>query len=97
MVDAVVVGGFFGLVGLASGALAIGWGRDRLLRRRARQVVVVTLKSGLAFRGVLFDVDARSFVLRNAEALEQGQDGTHVPVDGEVFMSRSDVEFWQRP
>lgn len=92
-----VVGGFLGLVGLASGALMWGWGRDRLLRRRARQQVVVTLKSGLAFRGVLFDVDDRSFVLRNAEALEQGLNGAHVPVDGEVFMARSDVEFWQKP
>ena len=60
-------------------------------------MVVVTLKSGLAFRGVLFDVDDRSFVLRNAEALEQGANGSHVAVDGEVVMARSDVEFWQRP
>lgn len=97
MVDAVVVGGFLGLVGSAGVAL-VWWGaRDRLLRRRAKQTVVVTLKSGLAFRGVLFDVDDRSFVLRNAEALEQGQNGSHVPVDGEVFMARSDVEFWQKP
>lgn len=97
MVDAVVVGCFFGMVGLTGGVLMVGWGRDRLLRRRARQTVVVTLKSGLAFRGVLFDVDGRSLVLRNAEALEQGLNGSHVPVDGEVVMARSDVEFWQRP
>lgn len=81
-----------------AGGVALTWpSRDRLLRRRVRETVVVTLKSGLAFKGVLFDVDARSFVLRNAEALEQGLNGGHVPVDGEVFMSRSDVEFWQRP
>jgi small nuclear ribonucleoprotein (snRNP)-like protein len=97
MVDAVVVGAFLGLVAVAGGALAWSGARDRLLRRRAKQQVVVTLKSGLAFRGVLFDVDDRSFVLRNAEALEQGQNGAHVPVDGEVFMARNDVEFWQRP
>lgn len=97
MVDAVVVGGFLGLVVVAGGTLAWSGTRDRLLRRRAKQTVVVTLKSGLAFRGVLFDVDDRSFVLRNAEALEQGHNGAHVPVDGEVFMARNDVEFWQRP
>lgn len=97
MVDAAVLGCFLGLVGLTAGALVWTGTRDRLLRRRARQQVVVTLKSGLAFRGVLFDVDGRSFVLRNAVALEQGLNGSHVPVDGEVVMSRSDVEFWQRP
>lgn len=97
MIDAVVVGGFLGLVGSVGVALVWSGARDRLLRRRAKQVVVVTLKSGLAFRGVLFDVDDRSFVLRNAQALEQGPNGVHVPVDGEVFMARSDVEFWQKP
>lgn len=97
MADAAVLGGFLGLVGLASGAFMWGWGRDRLLRQRAKQRVVVTLKSGLAFRGVLFDVDDRSFVLRNCEALEQGLNGAHIPVDGEVFVARADVEFWQRP
>lgn len=91
-----VAAAFLALVAVTSGAFVSGWARDRLLRRRAKQVVVVTLKSGLAFRGVLFDVDDRSFVLRNAEALEQGLNGAHVPVDGEVFMARSDVEFWQR-
>ena len=97
MISPEVVVCFFGLMGAAGGGLLWGWGHDRLLRRRARQVVVVTLKSGLAFRGVLFDVDGRSFVLRNALALEQGEGRTHIPVDGEVVMSRSDVEFWQRP
>ena len=92
-----MVCGFLGLIGVAGGALFWTGARDRLLRRRARETVVVTLKSGLAFRGVLFDVDDRSFVLRNAEALEQGVNGSHVPVDGEVVMARSDVEFWQRP
>ena len=92
-----MVCGFLGLVGVAGGALIWTGGRDRLLRHRAKQMVVVTMKSGLSFRGVLFDVDDRSFVLRNAEALEQGPHGGNVTVDGEVVMARSDVEFWQRP
>lgn len=97
MIDAAVFAGFFGLMASTGGALAWVGGRDRLMRRRVKNVVVVTLKSGLAFRGVLFEVDSRSFVLRNAEALEQAADGSHVMVDGEVFLARSEVEFLQRP
>jgi hypothetical protein len=94
MVDVAVVAGFLGLV-----ATTLAWtgGRDRLIRRRMKDTVVVTLKSGLAFKGVLFEVDGKSFVLRNALALEQGPQHENVPVDGEVFVSRSEVEFIQRP
>lgn len=72
------------------------WGRDRLLRRRMRETVVATMKTGAAFRGVLFEADGRSLVLRNAEALRPG-DESLIPVDGEVLLARSDVEFLQRP
>jgi hypothetical protein len=86
---------------LASGALAGVWvphpGRDRLLRGRLRAEVIVTLRSGMAFRGVLFEADARSVVLRNAVALGRTGDGVHHPVDGEVLVARADVEFFQRP
>lgn len=84
-------------VGLSGATAAVVWpSRDRLIRRRLRDQVVVTLKSGSAFRGVLFEADARSFVLRNVEMLGQG-DGVHIPVDGELMVARTDVEFVQRP
>ena len=97
MVDAITVIVFLNLAAIVGVALVWAGVHDRLLRRRTKNIVVVTLKSGLAFRGVLFEVDNQSFVLRNAEALEQAANGTHVPVDGEVFVARSEVEFLQRP
>ena len=70
--------------------------RDWLIRDRLRQKVVVTLKSRASFSGVLFEVDDRSYVLRNAQALDPGGAGV-VPVDGEVVLARADIEFLQRP
>jgi small nuclear ribonucleoprotein (snRNP)-like protein len=70
--------------------------QDRLLRRRIRDRVIVTLKSGAAFTGALHEVDRRTIVLRNAKALTAA-DGTAVPVDGELLVSRCDVDYLQRP
>lgn len=82
----------------AAGGAAAAWpSRDRLIRRRLRDRVVITLKSGASFSGVLFDVDAKSFVLRQAEALGVAADGRNLAVDGELFVARADVEFVQRP
>jgi small nuclear ribonucleoprotein (snRNP)-like protein len=81
---------------IPSGALLLRTGRDRLIRDRMRQKVVVTLKSQATFSGVLFEVDDRSLVLRNAQALGEGDPGI-VPLDGEVVLARADVEFLQRP
>lgn len=71
--------------------------RDRLMRGRMRATVVASLKTGSAFRGVLFDVDGRSLVLRNAEALTGEGDRVPIPVDGELVLARAEVEFLQRP
>lgn len=86
------------VVGLGTlvGALMFGPPRDRLLRRRARETVVVTMRSGATYKGVLFEADGRSLVLRNAEAWGHNGDG-HTPVDGELLLARGDVEFLQRP
>lgn len=70
--------------------------RDRLVQRRVRDVVVVTLKNGSAFRGVLHDADGRSFVLRDAEVVGNGA-GRPVPVDGELVVARDLVEYFQKP
>jgi hypothetical protein len=81
----------------AAGGTSAGliW-RDRLLRRRVKDVVIANMKSGTAFKGVLVEADGRSLILRNAEALRPG-DERLIPVDGEVLVSRADVEFLQRP
>lgn len=69
----------------------------RLLRQRLRRQVIVTLKSGEAFSGVLFEVDAETIVLRNAQAPEAGPRGTTIGVDGELLILRPDVAFMQLP
>lgn len=85
-------------VGLVVAALVVvGPGRDRLLRERLCDKVVVTLKSGSAFSGVLFKVDDRAVILRDTQALGAGLNGDHVAVDGELVLFRTDIDFLQRP
>lgn len=69
----------------------------RLLRQRLRRKVIVTLKSGDAFSGVLFEVDPESIVLRDVEAPGAGTRGATVPVDGELLILRCDVAYMQLP
>jgi hypothetical protein len=71
--------------------------RDRLLRERLCDKVVVTLKTGAAFGGVLFEADDRVVILRTAHALEVARPGDNVVVDGELVLFRSDIEYLQRP
>lgn len=71
--------------------------RSRILRSRLRQRVLVTLKGGEGFDGVLFDADNHALVLRNASAVGMGERKTDLPVDGEVLILLADVAFVQRP
>lgn len=57
--------------------------------------IVVTLKSGTSFAGVLYAEDAGAVVVCKAELLEQ--DGKRLPVDGEVVLLRAEIDFIQRP
>jgi hypothetical protein len=68
-----------------------------VLRRRHLKRVIVTLKSGASFSGVVWDHDSQALVLRNATALGQGERGVDVTVDGELIVLTADVEFMQRP
>lgn len=70
--------------------------RDRLLRNRLREEVVVTMLDGSAWRGVLYAVDDRSVVIRAAESLG-AEAGSRGPVDGELILSRSRIDYMQRP
>ena len=69
--------------------------RDRLLKSRLREVFVITLDDGSAWKGLLYAVDDRSLILRDAEALTSEQPG--VPVDGELVLPRDRVAYMQRP
>lgn len=70
---------------------------DRLVRERLCDKVVVTLKTGPSFSGVLFKVDDRTVILRDSKALGAGHNGDHLPVDGELVLARSDIDYLQRP
>ena len=83
-------------VGLVVAALLIRTG-DRLLRERLCDKVVVTLKSGSSFSGVLFKVDDRALILRDTQALGAAHNGDHLAVDGELVLFRTDIEYLQRP
>lgn len=66
-----------------------------LLDQRLREQVVLTLKSGEAFRGVLFEADDKVWVLRSAEAL--GADTRPVSVDGELVIPATNVAYANKP
>lgn len=70
------------------------WLVSRPLARRQRKQVMVTLKSGAAFRGVLGQGDRQVLVLSNSELIEG--DDKRLPVDGEVILPWSDVRYVQR-
>lgn len=67
----------------------------RLIRQHLRRKALITLKSGHSFGGVLYEADPECVILRNAEAI--GVTDTPVPVDGEVLILRSDIDFVQFP
>jgi small nuclear ribonucleoprotein (snRNP)-like protein len=71
--------------------------RSRVLSSRFRERVIVTLKSGDCFDGILYSADRVSLVLRNAEAVGVGEKRTNLPVDGEVIVLLADVLYIQRP
>jgi small nuclear ribonucleoprotein (snRNP)-like protein len=67
-----------------------------LFRQRLRKQVIVTLKDGQSFAGILFGVDKELLVLRRAEALGPAA-GERTPVDGEVLILREELAFLQVP
>lgn len=68
-----------------------------VLRNRWRERVVVTLKSGESFMGVLWSNDSRALVIRQASAVGAGENRSDLPLDGEVIVLLADVAFLQRP
>lgn len=64
------------------------WRRSALNRR-----VVVNLKTGKVFDGVLFAKRGPILIIKGAKLLEAGRDP--VTVDGDVLIERSNVDFVQ--
>lgn len=88
---------FLALVVALFVAFGVWWLRrdaDHLLSQLERTTVVATMKDGVAFRGVLFEVDARTVVLRQAQLLTPEKS---VTVDGDLVIARGDISYLQRP
>jgi small nuclear ribonucleoprotein (snRNP)-like protein len=66
-----------------------------VLEERILHEVIVTLKSGTTFAGVLYAEDSGAVVICKAEHV--ARDGKRVPADGEVVVLRGDIDFIQRP
>lgn len=71
--------------------------RSRVLASRLRHQVIVTTKAGASFTGVLYSHDRQALVLRDTEALRAGENGTALPLDGELIVLLADVAYIQRP
>lgn len=70
---------------------------SRLLRSRLRRKVIVTLRSGDSFGGVLWEADSHAFVVREAVLYGAGANRTPLGVDGEVLLLAEDVLYVQLP
>ena len=69
---------------------------NQVIKRRLHYRVVVTLKDGTAFGGVLWETDKQALVLRDAEAIT-GENNTPVGVAGELVLLWAEVNYVQRP
>lgn len=67
--------------------------RDRIVRSMRRFRLVVTLKDGSTWDGVLFDSDERTLLLYDATAIQS--DRSRVSADGDVLLHREDVSYIQ--
>ena len=68
-----------------------------MLAARFREQVLVTLKTGETFAGMLHEADGKALALRYAKAVGAGENATDLPLDGELLVLLADVAFIQRP
>jgi hypothetical protein len=77
---------------------AVAWlANGSSLRGALKERVLVTLKSGEGFDGVLLRVDRRSWELVNATAIGAGERGADVPVNGSLIVPAENVAYAQKP
>lgn len=68
---------------------------DRFRPYPVLKTVIINLKSGTAFKGVVYRLAGGFVVLRNVQMIEnRGQKAQH-DVDGEVIVSVTEVDFMQ--
>jgi hypothetical protein len=67
-----------------------------VLKQTVKQRVVVTLKTGEGFDGLLFWADGKTWELVQAKALGVGDRGADVPVDGTLLIPAENVAYAQR-
>ena len=65
--------------------------------KRVRQRLIVTLKSGESFAGVVLEADERAWVLVSAVVVAGADDRTDLPVDGEIILMTADIAYAQKP
>lgn len=73
------------------------WITSGVVRSKVRERLVVTLKSGASFHGVLFRADRSAWVLRDVVAMGVADRDDNAPVDGELLLFVSDIDYVQRP
>lgn len=71
--------------------------RSRVISSRLRERVIVTLKTGDSFSGLLFSHDSKALVIRETEALGAGERRTNLALDGELIVLLADVAYIQKP
>lgn len=82
-----------GLCVLLAACIVVLAHRPRVLHARALRTVIVTTKTGAAYRGCLHESDRDCVVLKSAESLGEQS----FPVDGELLLHRADVDTIQIP
>lgn len=70
---------------------------SRALKSRLKSRVIVTLKSGEAFDGILWSADRDVWILRDATAVQAGPRNQNIAVDGETVLLTSEISYAQRP
>jgi hypothetical protein len=68
-----------------------------VMRRTVKERVIVTLKTGEGFDGILFWADGKTWELVQAKALGVGDRGADVPVNGTLLIPAANVAYCQRP
>jgi small nuclear ribonucleoprotein (snRNP)-like protein len=71
--------------------------RDKILRTLVLAKFVVTMKTGETFEGLLQTFDESTLVLVRADAVTVTTTAeTRIPVDGALYIARSDIAYMQR-
>lgn len=69
--------------------------RSRVITSRLRDRVIVTLKTGESFQGVLYSHDNKALVLCESLALGVGEKRTNLPLDNELMVLLDNVSYIQ--